>query len=150
MSASECRLAELMMDPAASCRAYTVLLLTAASCHSACMCIILVHHQVFTHRTEEDSACMVGMGTKLLEAVARHIMRRKFAKDCTSLEKHHDGPHLVRELRSDAREDVLGNSLGLHVGVADAGGQLAQGHQPHVHGQPLGQVLHHVDNLAPC
>lgn len=60
------------------------------------------------------------------------------------------GPaHLVRELGSDAGEDVLGDALRLHMRVADAAGQLAQGHQPHVHGQPLGQILHHVNHLAP-
>ena len=55
----------------------------------------------------------------------------------TLLIEHSDRPDLVGKLGGDAREDVLGDSLGLHVGVADAGGQLAQGHQPHVHGQPL-------------
>ena len=42
VSASECRLAELRMEAAASCRAYTVLLLTAASCHSAYRCVTML------------------------------------------------------------------------------------------------------------
>ena len=46
-------------------------------------------------------------------------------------------PHLMGKLCSDACEDVLGDALGLHMGVADARGQLAQGYKPHVHGQPL-------------
>ena len=45
--------------------------------------------------------------------------------------------YLMWELGSDTGEDVLGDALGFHVRVADAGGQLAESHEPHIHGETL-------------
>ena len=55
--------------------------------------------------------------------------------------------HLVREGSNDARQDVLGEVLGLLVWVADARGQLAEGYQPHIHGQAFRQALHDCVHL---
>lgn len=57
--------------------------------------------------------------------------------------------HLLGVGGSDTGEDVLGDSLGLHVGVADARGQLRQRNQPHVQRQRLAAALHHIHHLAP-
>ncbi len=50
--------------------------------------------------------------------------------------------------RGDAGKDVLGDALGLQVGMADARDELRQRHQPHIQRQRLGEPLHYVYHLA--